>query len=318
MSKKISYFRLGFFFLMGAVIIVGGLIWVKLSHFFEGGEHYVTFFDYSVGGLGPGADVHYLGLGVGRVSSVELTPDEDLVRVVMILDTNFKVKQNFAVELGFHITGSQSLSIVHAPADLEQVTPAIRFSHKYTLIPSVPGEMEKVRKRVNHISKQMESIDFKGLFAAWKKVAEDADGVITGEKVQQALTNIQMASDDLRKLLSSVGSSTSSEDLQTTLKDLAKTADSVRKSGEIIERQLKGLSPHAFSRMVDHLESVVKESESSIQAVKSRVDRSMELMQRSLLEMNQVLSEISGLAASLKESPGELFTRPKGGEPFKR
>ena len=318
MSKKISHLGLGLFFLAGAAIAVGGLIWGGLSHIFEGGRPYVTFFDSSVGGLGPGADINYLGLKVGRVSSVQFTPDQDLVRVVMILDTSFKVKQNFAVELEFHLTGPKSLSIIHAPADLHEVTPAIRFSPKYPLIPSAPGEMDKIMKRVNHIGKQLESIDFKGLIAAWKKVAEDADGVITGEKVQQALTNIQSASSDLRTLLSSIGTSASSGDLQTTLKDLAKTADAVRKSGEIIERQLEGLSPHAFSRMVDHLEAVVKESESSIQTVKSRVDQSMELMQRSLFEMNQVLSEISGLAASLRESPGELFTRPKGGEPFKR
>lgn len=319
MSKKINYFTLGMFFLAGMGIILGGLIWLGMSHFLTSSKTYATFFDQSVGGLSPGSEIDYLGVKVGRVGLVKLTKDEQLVMVLIEINQGFNVTNNMATQLSFRgITGGKGLSIVKAPSDIQQVTPKIDFPVKYPVIPSTVGEMEKIEDALEKIYQKVKSVDFVKLVSSWQKTVQDIDELITGQEIQGTLTNIEDASNDLKTLLASVGRKNASQNLNQTLKDLSKTAEAARKASEVVARQLQGMPPHAVSNLANNMDKMVKTSERSINTVRTRVDESMALLQQSLIQMNQVLAQIKELVASLRESPGKILTRPHGGEPFKR
>lgn len=319
MSKKVNYFTLGMFFLVGMAIILGGLIWLGLSHFLTSAKTYATFFDQSVGGLNPGSEIDYLGVKVGRVGLVQLTKDEQLVMVLIDINQGFKVTNDMATQLSFRgITGGKGLSIVKAPSNIEKVTPKIDFPVKYPVIPSTVGEMKKIEDALEKIYQKVKSVDFGKLVSAWEKTAHDIDSLITGQKIQGALTNIEDASNDLKTLLAGVGQKNASQNLNQTLKDLSKTADAARKASEVVAQQLQGMPPHTISNLANNMDKMVKTSERSINTVRTHVDESMALLQQSLIQMNQVLAQIKELVASLRESPGRIFTRPQGGEPFKR
>ena len=319
MSKKINYFTLGLFFLAGMTIIIGGLIWLGLSHFLTSSKTYATFFDQSVGGLGPGSGIDYLGVKVGRVSLVKLADHDQLVKVLIQIDQDFKVTDDMATELSLKgITGGKGLSIVKAPGNIKQITPKIDFPVEYPVIPSTIGQIQQIENALEKIYQKVKAVDFEKLASSWQKAAQDVDKLVTSEKVQQTLSNVQEVSSDLQRLLAGLGKTNTSEELGQTLENLSKTADAARKASEVVARQLQGIPPHTISNLADNMNKMVKSSERSINTVKTHIDESMALLQQGLFQMNQVLAEIKELVASLRESPGRILTRPQGGEPFKR
>jgi ABC-type transporter Mla subunit MlaD len=67
-----SYFRLGLFTLVGATLIVGGLLVLGAKSVFERGIKAQTILTESVNGLDVGSAVKYRGVTIGKVSQIEI------------------------------------------------------------------------------------------------------------------------------------------------------------------------------------------------------------------------------------------------------
>ena len=142
MSRPISKFKLGLFVLICGGLGVGALIWIGVAQFFAQGKIYAAFFDHSVKGLQNGAPVSYLGVNVGRVHGITLTPDHHLVQVLMVVRSDFTLDKSLAVELSQPgITGQPYLASVKAPADISKITPTVNFPVQYQVVQSRPGQI---------------------------------------------------------------------------------------------------------------------------------------------------------------------------------
>lgn len=319
MGRNVNHFKIGLFFLISGAIVIGGLIWVGAAHFFQATKTYVTFFDESVGGLSPGASVSYLGLDVGRVASIGLAPDGKLIRVMMKLEPKFKVTKSMAIELELKgITGQRYLAIVKAPADIKKVTPTIDFSTEYPVIPARRGEITQIKDALEKVYKRIESADVEGLVNEWKKTAEDVNSILTSKKIQETLTNINDMSADLKTLIGPLSRPGNPEKWKKSFEDLAVAADATRKATETLATQLQKLPPGTFADLARRTETMVRVGEQSVSSMKKQVDQSLTILQQSLYQTNQVLSDLKALVSSLREEPGRIFERPRGSEPFRR
>src|SRR4030042_3810826 len=83
MARKTSKFMVGLFTIIGVVIGVIAIIWVGASHYFEKGARYGVYFDESVQGLQKDSAVKYRGVEVGRVETIRVAPDNNLIGVIM-------------------------------------------------------------------------------------------------------------------------------------------------------------------------------------------------------------------------------------------
>jgi ABC-type transporter Mla subunit MlaD len=293
MARRISRFQLGLFFLIGAAIILGGLLWAGATHFFQPARTYETFFDESVEGLGPGAAVSYLGVKVGRVSDMGIAKDGKLIRVELKLTPDFNTRGK-AVELKLHgVMGQAYLAINTAPADLEEVTPKITFPHKYPLIPSVPGQMSQIIHALETIYHKIDSMDLHGLVAAWKKAGQSAGALLSDKDIHRTISNARKISADIENLTAILGKPSTPPQWKKAFADLAKTAAAARKSTETLASQLEHIPPGAVGD----------------------VTRQMEF---TLVQINQVLTNLKGMVHELKEEPGKILVIPKSEEPFKR
>ena len=292
MAKKISRFKLGLFFLIGMVITIGGLIWAGATYFFHPGKTYLTFFDQSIEGLGPGASVSYKGVEVGRVDSIGIARDGKLIRVELKISPDFKVDSK-AVELkSGGITGQSYLAIDAAPPNLEAVTPKITFSTEYPVIPSLPGEVQ-IMEAVDKIYKKIDALDLEGLVASWKKTGQHANALITDKDIRKTIRNLKEISADIKKLASLLGQPSTRRKFRQSLTDLEGTLASARKSSDDLATQLENLPPDAVG-------TIARE------------------MQSTLAQINRVLTSLKGMVHELREEPGKILVIPKSEEPFKR
>jgi ABC-type transporter Mla subunit MlaD len=293
MARRVSRFKVGLFFLIGAAIILGGLLWAGATHFFQPAKTYESFFNESLEGLGPGASVSYLGVKVGRVSSVSIAPDGKLVRVLLKISPDFNV-QGKAVELKLKgVMGQLYLAINQAPANLEEVTPKITFSHKYPLIPSIPGQMSQIIDALESVYHKIKAVDLEGLVAAWKKTGREANVLLADKDIPRTIRNLREISGDIRNLTSILGKPGTPAKWKKAFANLADTAAAARKTSEALASQLERLPPGSVGEISRQIEYT-------------------------LVQINQVLANLKGMIHELREEPGKVLVIPKSKEPFKR
>ncbi|MEJ2723332.1 MAG: MlaD family protein [Deltaproteobacteria bacterium] len=319
MSRRISRFKLGLFVLVCAGIGVGALIWIGVAHFFEPTKTYVTFFNVSVAGLQRGAPVDYLGVRIGRISSIDLAPDGRLVRVLMELRPDFRVSESMAADLAQEgITGQRYVAIGKAPANIKAVTPKIDFPVKYPVIPSRPGEMTEISNALETLYKKVESVDLEGLLSEWKKTAVRVNAILSEKDLPETLGNLKEISFDLKTLLEPLGERGAPDEWKKSFKSLASTIAAAQSSAESLEAQLAAIPPNTFADISKRADEFVQTGESSIRSLDSQLKQSLDLFQESVYRLNQLLADFRGLVQSLKEEPGRILTRPEGSEPFRR
>jgi ABC-type transporter Mla subunit MlaD len=319
MGKKISRFKVGLFILICTGIGVGALIWIGVGHFWQPTKTYVTFFDQTIEGLHPGANVDYRGVQVGRVSTIGLALDGKLIRVVMQLNPLFKITDSMAVELkpkGF--AGGDYLAITKAPPNIKDLTPAVTFPVKYPIIPSRGGELAEVEQALENVYQKFQSTDFEGLVEGWKKTAENVNAILTDPSVKETLHNVKEVSSDLKGVSGGLGKPWTPEEWKEGFKNLFEAFAAARKTSETLEAQLQGVPPDTLAHLAERLDRTVGESQKALGNWGKEVDQSLALFQDSLFQVNQILSELRGLVHDLREQPGQILTRPEKSEPFRR
>jgi phospholipid/cholesterol/gamma-HCH transport system substrate-binding protein len=293
MPKRISPFQVGLFFLFGAAVAVGSLLWVGATHFFQPGKTYVTFFENAVLGLNPGASVRFLGIQVGRVTAVGLAPNGKLVRVEMKLEPNFDVK-GMAVDLSQQgIMGQVFLGINQAPPNIKEITPKINFPTKYPVIPSHPGEISRIEDSLEKMVRKLESLDLKGLVADLKRTTQKADALLSDKDIRKTISNLKEISGDIHNLVRPLGKPGTPQEWQKSFANLAATVAAARTSTEALAQRLQSLPPEALPELTQQL-------------------------QQTLMQTNQVLTSLQGLVHEFRQSPGKVLVIPKSKEPFRR
>ena len=317
--KKINPFKLGLFVLSGAAIAVAGLLWIGAVHFFRYNKTYVTFFDYSIKGLKAGATIDHLGIQVGRVSSISLAHNDQLIKVIMKLDSGFQVKEDEAVEMKLTgITGGYYLAIVKAPENLQETTPRIDFSTKYPVIPSARGTISRIEDALGEIYKQFHSLNMEGFLSSWAEVGKNANSILAGRDINEALGNLREASVSLEKLLNGIGRPETVQEINRSIDDLAAISSSLRKASTDISRQIEGIPPQSFANIAERMEKAADKTEHVVGSMGTQVDQTISLLQQSVGQINQVLSELESLVQSLREEPGRILEQPSGNRPFRR
>ena len=82
-------FRVGVFVIVAILIGLAAAIWLGASRYLADESAAVTYFSESVQGLDRGAAVKYRGVPAGRVESIGIAPDGELIEVVMSIDTRY-------------------------------------------------------------------------------------------------------------------------------------------------------------------------------------------------------------------------------------
>jgi phospholipid/cholesterol/gamma-HCH transport system substrate-binding protein len=292
MTRKLSYFQLGMFFLVGLAIIVGGLIWIGANKFWRPTKTYISYFQESVEGLGAGAEVSYLGVSVGTVSSVSIAPDPKLVGVTMTLDAGFNTA-DMAAQMRLRGISGQFVALDRAPADLDQITPKITFKPKYPVIPSRPGEMHQLIAALKKIYHKIEALDLAGLVDSWKQTGQSADALLADRDIRKTIRNLREITADINHVVQVLHKPGTPKKWQAAFGNLADTIKAARQGSESLAHQLEKMPPGGAANVVRQLEHAMN-------------------------QVNQVLVSLKGLVHELREEPGKILVVPKGKEPFRR
>ena len=99
MASVKTKLAVGLFVVAGFIMVIFAVIWLGMSNYLEKGKFYVAYFDESVQGLDRDSPVKYRGVSIGKVYSIGVAPDANLIEVVLKIETGLKLDKSIVAQL---------------------------------------------------------------------------------------------------------------------------------------------------------------------------------------------------------------------------
>ena len=224
MLRKLDYFKLGTFIIVGSALLIAMVIILGAGRYFEKTYILETYFDESINGLEIGSPVKLRGVKVGRVADIDFVnnkyvgADETDVRYVYVEcainphlfgDVSMRDFDNIIdreVARGLRVrptslglTGQLFLNIAYVDPDSNPPL-TLDWNPIEAYIPSVPSTMSRIESAVSTISKTMSGIkqeDIEIIFRDVKSILASINKLIKTEGGQDAANKIQSILDSL-------------------------------------------------------------------------------------------------------------------------
>jgi paraquat-inducible protein B len=251
------YFKLGMFVIVGALLLVSGVLVLGGASIFERAIQAQTILTESVNGLDVGAAVKYRGVTIGKVAEIDvagakygLDPDEGsaatgagvIVVEMLIQSKDFPGKTNAQIETLLHKLADQGLRARVTTAGFSGQAflelnfldprayppPQIGFKPTELYIPSAPSEMNQALEAVEHIAIDLQKANLPQLVAHYDQLATHATAAVDGvnDLVQKNRSAVNAAITDFRALLHDAQAilAEDKDDLRGILADLRRAA----------------------------------------------------------------------------------------------
>jgi ABC-type transporter Mla subunit MlaD len=262
-SSSQGHFKLGIFVIVGALLMVSGILVLGGASIFERNVKAQTILTESVNGLDVGAAVKYRGVTIGKVSEIDVAGakyglDADqgsaatgagaIVVEMMIQSKGFPGKTNDQIEsllrsladkglrarvttAGFSGQAFLELNFLDPKA---YPPPEIGFKPTELYIPSAPGAMNQALEAVEHIAIDLQKANLPQLVAHYDQLATRTTIAVDGvnDLVQKNRPALNTAMSDLPDITRRMRSITDRTD--AFLKDprLGKMMASLRATGD--------------------------------------------------------------------------------------
>lgn len=306
MEREANYAAVGAFVLL--VIAMAGLFvyWYSDARGHHNFARYEVYFDGSVSGLTQGAPVRYLGVNVGRVSSMFIDPrNASRVQVIVDIDSATPVSDQSVAELSQQgVTGVLFIDLLRDAGNkrLEEAVPSERYpvirSSKSNIdlllasLPEMVGRASDVLGRVELLLDQDNLQSISRSFANLDATTRDLPATVK----------------DIRGLIS---------DLHETSDEFRATASSVRgvtdKAGPKLDdavSQIAMVTAH-LNEATDNLDQLIHENRSDIRGF---TRESLPQVERLIGDSRAAVTEVRDLMHSLRENPSQLlFEKPDQG-----
>ena len=224
MNKPRFEVAVGFFVVVGFLILSMIVFFVSGIYFFRPGYHLSAIFDY-VGIINKGAPVRFSGVRIGEVSRVRILPpgnenEKAKVEITFFVEKKIEVRDNYQVSIqGTHIMSEPHIAITPIPG-------AGRVLKDGDVIPNglSPPTLDELIKQGDSIAKRID------------KLLGNVGGVFEDPETRTMLRNSLV---NMNQLLTSMNSITAGQekDLRLMLANLSKMTDEM---GKFLERLNQG------------------------------------------------------------------------------
>lgn len=308
MDRDANYIAVGAFTLLVIAMGVVFVMWYSDTGDRRNYMLYEMYFNGSVSGLSEGSPVRYLGVDVGTVRRISLNKDRpDIVKVTANVDASAPISADTRASLGLQgITGLLYIN-------LKQVTNGggeLKQGERYPIIESQSSDIDafiatlpqlagRVTSLLDHIDTVFSNENVKALNETLTNLRDTSTTLPhTGEQVQQLLTQLGAAA----------------QDIQSTANNINGLASEARPQVRDALEHLNTVSAQLASAS-KRLDDFLANSEAPLNHFTSQ---GLFEIERLLRDVRSAATEFRELSRSLKETPSQLlFERPETGVEIK-
>ena len=291
-------FAVGLFVMIGFSLAAVTVIWIGKSHYLESGQNYVAYFDESVQGLNKDSPVKYRGVSIGRVESIGVAPDRNLIEVVLKIETGLKLEKDMVAQLkSVGITGIMFIELERKTDGEQNFSPKISFTAKYPCVATKPSEIKLLMENMNDVVNHIKSIDIKGISSALKSSILKIEKILNNGKMDTIIDSVESTGVSLNRLV---------ENADTTVSGLNRTIDRIDK---------------IIASNKDNVDTITDELNSSVKNLNRLLEKGIDLigntgattdnLNRRLIELldnvNNTGNNLNRLIEHIADQPSRLF-----------
>ncbi len=301
MFKGNRNLAVGLFITVALATVAGFSMWLAGSKGSQPMAHYSLLFDHDVAGLSLGGPVYYLGVNVGRVSSMNLIPGEQIkVRVdISVLKSTPVDAGTYASLAAQGITGVTVISLAGEPGDHGPLpnTPGfdkplipVRQSGLSALLSQAPDTILKINRALDQVN--------------------DLLGETNRAEVSSLLANLNSLSAALSQERDSLASlpgqmSDLLAEAQSTVATLHQAVDSVQPGLADTLQHVNEVSVNLAALSL-RLDTWMSENDTQLQHF---IDNGLGQTPELMYDMRRALRQMQKLLKQLQQDPSQLILR---------
>ncbi len=202
MASVKTKFAVGLFVVAGFIMVVFAVVWLGMSNYLEKGKFYVAYFDESVQGLDRDSPVKYRGVSIGKVQSIGVAPDANLIQVVLKIETGLQLDKSIVAQLkAVGITGIMFVELEKKKAGEIVISPGEAFPSRYPVINTRPSDIKKFMGAINDVLLEFRGLDIKGVLEGLKSTLVKIDQAMEDAQIRRLSDEMQVTIRGIRNAL---------------------------------------------------------------------------------------------------------------------
>jgi len=320
-----TQFSVGLFVIIGLAILTIAIIWLGMSHYLDRGQYFAAYFAESVQGLDRDSPVKYRGVPVGRLVSLSVAPDGELIQAVLNIEKDIQPDADWVAQLrvvGF--TGVMFIELDQRALDEPDWSPKITFPSKYPIIPTRPSGMKQIMDGITDVVEQLRGIDLIGITTKLKNTIDRASVAIDEAQIGALSADLRETLASARGLLTNPRIERIMENAESAgaaFRDVGRHADTTLGQVDVavgnLDRNI-GEVKEELSLAIADLRSTLNEAESMFAAstdlvrdTRPRVGNLERQLVMTLRDLRGTLGNLDRLLSILADQPSLLiFAEP--------
>jgi len=295
-------FQVGVFVIMTTIIAIAAAIWLGASRFFEKTQHFASYFSESVQGLDPGAAVKYRGVPAGRVDSIGIAPDGELIEVRMEIDTAAAkaLKRDPTLRATLELSGITGLRYIeidrHTGEALNQA-PALVFEPPCEVIPSARSSLKTIQSALGDVYDRVMQLDLGGISNDTRATLQAANQLLRDERVDAILTNFKAVSTSTSQLVKNLDAMTAGVKLAPAMENATQATAEAR---ALFTELTTGPTGRQIVQTLEQLDRLAQNAQQVVAALEYSIER----VNRTVGNLQTLTEEVRGQPSLL------LFSAP--------
>jgi phospholipid/cholesterol/gamma-HCH transport system substrate-binding protein len=287
MASQRTKFALGLFVTCGLGMIFIAVIWLGMSRYLKKGQCYTTYFNESVQGLDVDSPVKYRGVSVGRVESIAVAPDANLIEVVLKIESGHPLDKDIVAQMrSVGITGSMFIELDRKKTGDPDLSPRLSFPSIYPIVASKPSNIHKMLLSIEDALTQIRAMDLEGVSGKIQLTLDSINQVI-------ADANVKDISKKISTSIGSAGHILGDKRWDRIIGSMTQAGESLN---DIMDKTRNSLS--RVESTVNRLDGITVEKEQTIKTALEDFKQAMENA-NDLLKKGNFLTEKTGDSLSL-------------------
>jgi ABC-type transporter Mla subunit MlaD len=310
-TKRATHpFLVGLFVLAGSFFLVGVILWLGASKFFDDYATYVTYIDGSVEGLNVGSPVKYQGIPIGSISAIRLAPDGKLVEIEMEIDETMQVNPRHRIRTELAgITGGKFLQLYYPDnPEVALQHPKLTFEPRYAVIPSTPSGLDAITDALNDIVNNVKGVEAKEISDDTRRLLQSATRVAENPQIESTIANLNRTTAVLAQIVDKLNQSRIYEQAEVTGQNLSQASAEIRTLVKEISGEVRGLNLDTkTSRTFNRADSVLITAQSAVEKLGGNTDQVLFSIRETLEELRSTNRTIKRAVQKIADNPGRSF-----------
>jgi ABC-type transporter Mla subunit MlaD len=277
-------FQVGVFVVVASIIGIAAVIWLGASRFFEQTQPFVTYFSESVQGLEPGSALKYRGVPSGRVASIRIAPDGELIEVLLDVDarsaTALKKDPTLRATLELSgITGLRYIEIDRRSGEALNQAPVLSFQPPYEVIPSSRSSFKAIQAALEDVYDRIMQVDFGGISSDARATLQAANALFHDERIDALLTNFKALSQSTSQLAKHLETMTAGVKLGPAVDNATQASAEARALLTELRRDAPGKQLTATFEQLERIAASAQQTLTTLHLAIERLNRSATSLQ---------------------------------------